>query len=65
MEDLKDLGVLLTWLLVKEKGKDTSFLMGTKTSLELFKHIHKEKKIPLYIDFNLGVPKTFTENKNN
>lgn len=63
MDDLKELGVLLTWLLVSEKGKDTSFLMSTKTSLELFKHIHKEKKVPLYTDFNLGVAKAFTERK--
>lgn len=65
MGDLKDLGVLLTWLLVKDKGKDTSFLLSTKTCLELFKHIHKEKKIPLYTDFNLGVAKPFTEHKDN
>jgi hypothetical protein len=52
-------------MLVKDKGKDTSFLKGTKTSLELFKSINKEKKLKKYIDFNLGVAKAFTEGKEN
>ena len=39
--DLKDLGMTLVWMMVKDQTKDTAFLKETKNSLELFKHINK------------------------
>lgn len=39
--DLKDLGMTLLWMMIKDQLKDTAFMKDTKNSLELFKHINK------------------------
>ncbi len=62
-DDLKDLGMLLIWMMVKDQLKDTAFMKDTKNSLELFRHINKQKNLEHYLDFNLGVARPFTEAK--
>ncbi len=60
-QDLADLGMLLVWMMVPHKGKDTSFLKSTKTSMDLFKHLNPSPS--KYSDFSLGVAKVFYEGK--
>lgn len=64
-EDLKDLGMTLIWMMVKDQLKDTAFMKDTKNSLELFRHINKQKNLEPFLDFNLGVDRKFTQAKEN